>query len=152
MSQVFYADPAENFVLVNIQHDNNFYAEIRQQYDGVKLGYIRGSVDFEGYGNKYFSIERINYYAYKDDGTFFLRYVDQTGVYDRNSKLLKKANVVNTATRFCVGVSSAALENPFAPNLVIQDTQKHTFLNTNVFAYIKIDFQNSCLLVYDPMR
>lgn len=145
-----FSQSKEILVNININRNNKFYNVINENVDCIKLGYIKGNVSFESYGKNYFSIDKINYYAYKNGVKYFLGFVDKDGIYDKSLKLIKKSPFVPTKTLVSIGLSSFMLENPFGASLILKDLDNDELSNTDSFAYLNIDFIEHSLFVYEP--
>jgi hypothetical protein len=140
----------DSYLEIDIDIDNNFYKRINENYDSLKLKYIIGNIEFESYGRIYFSIEKINYYGFKNNVCFFLGYADKTGVYDKDLRLLKKCPFTNTDSRVNIGLSSLMLKYPFEPSIIIKNIQRNTYSNTDQYAFLEIDIIKNTLVIFEP--
>jgi hypothetical protein len=140
----------ETFLNIDFSNNDAFYNTIKENYDRFDLGYIKSDIIFESYGKTYFAIEKINYYGWKKDLRFFLGCADATGVYDKDLKLIKQCPFIATESRVNVGLSSTMLSNSFEPCIVIQNTQKNSYSNTDPFVFITIDFEKNTLIIFVP--
>jgi hypothetical protein len=142
---------AQEIILnIDINNSNDFDNTIKEYYDGLELGYIKSDTVFESYGEIYFSIDKINYYGLKKDVKLFLGYADATGVYDKDLKLIKPCPFIPTEFRVNKGLSSIMLNDPFEPSIVIHDTQRNGYSNTDPFVIITIDFEKNTLIIFEP--
>jgi hypothetical protein len=141
---------SEEIITFDIGRKFEFYRNIRQYYDRIELGYIRGETEFISHGKLYFSINRINYYGYKGKTKCYLGYVDLNGIFDKNCKLIKKYIFESTDTHIGMGLSSQILDGPFSLCLIIKDLKMNELFNSDTYAHIQIDFLTNSLTVYEP--
>jgi hypothetical protein len=149
---IYISRVAAQEIILNIDINNNkdFNNTINEYYDYLELGYIKSDVLFESYGETYFSINKINYYGLRKDIKYFLGYIDATGVYDKDLKLIKQCPFISTEFRVNKGLSSVMLSNPFEPSIVIHNIQRNNYSNTDPFVLLTIDFENNTLIIFEP--
>ena len=139
----------EQSVFIDLSRNNSFYNEMRKHYDKIELRYVRGEDYANGYGKKYFILQRLSYYGIKGNDEYLLGYVTIDGIYDKNSNLLKK--VVVPEYTINIGLSSGTLNAPWEPSYALKDTRrKNEIGNTNPFAFLRINFSNNTLEIYQP--
>jgi len=153
ISYTIYADEKindEQSVFLDLSRNNSFYNELRKHYDKIELKYIRGEDYTNGYGMKYFILQQLAYYGINGNNKCLLGYVTINGIYDKDSNLLKKAVVPEYTVN--IGLSSDTLNAPWEPSYALKDTKrrKNEIGNTNPLAFIRIDFSNNTLEIYQP--
>ena len=129
---------------------NAFQSEMRKHYDSVQLGYIRGK-NYSISANKnlkFFIIDRLSYYGIKGNNKYLLGYVTADGIYDKDSCLLKKLDVSPVIS---LGLSSMSLNDPWTPCYALQDPSwDNEIFNSEVFAFMRIDFVKNSLIIHIP--
>ena len=137
-------------VSLDLSTSNPFYDELKKYYNEIELKYIRGENYSNGYGMEYFILERLSYYGIKNNVKYLLGYVTIDGVYDKNSSLLKR--VVLPKNLINMGISSGTLDAPWGPSYAVKDTLKkrNKIGNTNPFVFLRIDFDNNSLRIFEP--
>ena len=139
----------EQSVFVDLSRNNSFYNELRKHYDKIELRYIRGEDYYNGYGMRYFVLQRLSYYGIKDNDKYLLGYVTIDGIYDKDSNLIKK--VVVPEYTINIGLSSSTLNAPWEPSYALKNTKRNNEIgNTNPFAFLRINFFNNTLEIHQP--
>jgi hypothetical protein len=145
-----FSNSEEIIITFDIGRNFEFYKNVRRHYDRIELGYIKGETEFSSHQRTYFSINRINYYGYKRGSKYFLGYVDSSGVFDKDCKLIKEYIFESTDTHISMGLSSQMLDGPFSLCLIIKDLEMNELFNSDTCAYIRIEFSTDSLMVYEP--
>ena len=139
----------KEFISLNISATNLFYNELREYYEKIELGYIRGNEYKVNYGKDFFVLEKLEYYGIRGEVRYFLGYMTSNGIYDKYSKLLKSIETPGDIIN--MGLSSRTLEAPWEPSFALQDLNwKNEIFNSDRFAYLRIDFINNSLALYEP--
>ena len=144
---LIYCDSGLNYLKVEVSTRNPQYEEIRTLGFEIWISYRpTKSLFTSGTGKSRMLIDSINYYCKVNGELFYLGAVSKQGVVDKNGNSLKSAIVSNATIK---GISSSSLENPLAPNLVIEDSNGNT-KETNPFVLLAFDFNPYNLRIFNP--
>ncbi len=113
--------------------------ELKNHYDSIFVYFKKGNGEF---------IDYAYLVAEKDRTQYVLMYILPGKILNRFKK-----EIVNVSRTFVfekiVGIPMSYLQKPFSPILLIEDS-KGNIKETNPFAYIKRDYTNNTVEVFEP--